>query len=198
MAFTRKFLAALGIESDKIDEIMSAHVEVTNGLKDEINNSKVDAEKVTKLEEELNETKKKLETATKNDYKEKYEKLDAEYKQYKDNITAKETKSNKDSALRTKLKAEGYSEKGIEKILKYGNYHEKIELDEKGEIKDFENLKIADEWSEYKGVTNNSPAPNPNPPIDNKGGNNKPQSRAAQIVAQYHDSLYGSTPNKEV
>ena len=198
MAFTRKFLAALGIESDKIDEIMSAHVEVTDGLKAEISKNKADAEKMSKLEAELNETKTKLETATKNDYKEKYEKLDAEYKQYKDNITAKETKSNKDSALRTKLKAEGYSEKGIEKILKYGNYHEKIELDEKGEIKDFENLKIADEWSEYKGITNNNPAPNPNPPIDNKGGNNKPQSRAAQIVAEYHNSLYGSTPNKEV
>jgi len=198
MAFTRKFLAALGIESDKIDEIMSAHVEVTNGLKDEINNSKVDAEKVTKLEEELSETKKKLENATKDDYKAKYDKLSGEFDAYKKEVSAKETKSNKDSALRTKLKAEGYSEKGIDKILKYGGYHEKIELDEKGEIKDFENLKIADEWSEYKGITNNSPAPNPNPPIDNKGGNTKPQSRAAQIVAQYHDSLYGSTPNKEV
>ncbi len=36
MALTRKFLAALGIEDDKVDEIIQAHTETVNGLKDEI------------------------------------------------------------------------------------------------------------------------------------------------------------------
>lgn len=198
MAFTRKFLAALGIESDKIDEIMSAHVEVTDGLKAEISKNKADAEKMSKLETELNETKTKLENATKDDYKAKYDKLSGEFDAYKKDITAKETKSKVDEALKKKMLAEGFSEKGINKALKYGGYSEKIKLDENGEISNYKDLDIESEWSEYKGVTNNNPAPNPNPPIDNKGGNNKPQSRAAQIVAQYHDSLYGSAPNKEV
>ena len=35
MALTRKSLAALGIEADKVEEIINAHVETVNGLKDE-------------------------------------------------------------------------------------------------------------------------------------------------------------------
>ena len=35
MSLTRKFLAALGIEQDKIDEIIEAHTETVNALKEE-------------------------------------------------------------------------------------------------------------------------------------------------------------------
>ena len=36
MALTRKFLAAFGIEADKVDQIIEAHVETVDGLKKEI------------------------------------------------------------------------------------------------------------------------------------------------------------------
>ena len=36
MAFTRKFLTSLGIDEDKIETIMTAHIEVTDALKAEI------------------------------------------------------------------------------------------------------------------------------------------------------------------
>ena len=35
MGFTRKFLAALGVETDKVDEIISAHNEVLEHFKSE-------------------------------------------------------------------------------------------------------------------------------------------------------------------
>ena len=35
MALTRKFLKAMGIEDEKAEEIISAHVETVNGLKGE-------------------------------------------------------------------------------------------------------------------------------------------------------------------
>ena len=35
MALTRKFLSALGIEEAKIDEIISAHVDTVNVLKEQ-------------------------------------------------------------------------------------------------------------------------------------------------------------------
>lgn len=203
MPFTRKEVSAILEDeslsnSEKLSKLITMHSDVTNALKDERDDLKHKAEKSESIQKQLDDANNELDELKKDDSKEKLTKLSKEFEDYKANITAKETKSSKDSALSTKLKAEGFSQKGIDKILKYGNYHEKIELDEKGEIKNYEDLKIADEWSEYKGVSNNNPAPNPNPPIDNKGGNNKPQSRAAQIVARYHDSLYGSTPNKEV
>ena len=46
MAFTRKMLKALGIEEDKIDQIMDAHVEVVDALKADRDTYKADAEKL--------------------------------------------------------------------------------------------------------------------------------------------------------
>ena len=45
MALTRKFLEALGIEQAKIDEIISAHTEVTDALKADRDSYKEKAEK---------------------------------------------------------------------------------------------------------------------------------------------------------
>ena len=44
MALTRKFLSAMGIEQDKVDEIINAHVEVTDALKEERDRYKADAD----------------------------------------------------------------------------------------------------------------------------------------------------------
>ena len=45
MALSRKFLAAMGIEADKIDEIITAHVETVDGLKKERDDLKEKADK---------------------------------------------------------------------------------------------------------------------------------------------------------
>ena len=57
MALTRKFLAALGIDNDKVDEIIQAHTDTVNGLMDEIEKYKADAEKLPAVEKELKELK---------------------------------------------------------------------------------------------------------------------------------------------
>ena len=41
MPLTRKMLSAMGIDEDKQDEIINAHVEVVNALKEERDRSKV-------------------------------------------------------------------------------------------------------------------------------------------------------------
>ena len=58
MALTRKFLSALGIEADKVDEIINAHAETVNALKEERDNYKADAEKLPAVQKELDELKK--------------------------------------------------------------------------------------------------------------------------------------------
>ena len=45
MALTRKFLTALGIEADKVDEIINAHAETVDALKAERDTYKDKAEK---------------------------------------------------------------------------------------------------------------------------------------------------------
>lgn len=57
MSLTRKFLGAMGIESDKIDEIINAHRETVDGLKEELDKYKPDAEKLADVQKELNKYK---------------------------------------------------------------------------------------------------------------------------------------------
>lgn len=42
MALTRKMLKAMGIEDEKIDQIIDAHTETVEGLKDQVSSYKAD------------------------------------------------------------------------------------------------------------------------------------------------------------
>jgi hypothetical protein len=59
MALTRKFLKAMGIDEEKIDEIITAHSDTVNGLKDERDKYKDAAEKLPSVQKELDELKDK-------------------------------------------------------------------------------------------------------------------------------------------
>jgi hypothetical protein len=54
MALTRKFLKAMGIEEEKIEQIIDAHTETVNALKEERDNFKADAEKLPNVQKQLN------------------------------------------------------------------------------------------------------------------------------------------------
>ena len=151
MALTRKFLAALGIEDDKIDEIINAHTETVNGLKEEIEKYKVDAEKLPAVSKELKELKDAAaESDGKNPYKVKYDALKEEYAEYKKGVTAKETKQKKDAAYKALLKEAGVSEKRIDAVLKVSDI-DSLEFDDEGKVKNHDDLikGIKEEWSDF-------------------------------------------------
>ncbi|MEE6208498.1 MAG: hypothetical protein VZR95_10630, partial [Alphaproteobacteria bacterium] len=60
MALTRKFLTALGIEADKIDEIINAHSETVEALKSEIDTYKGKAEQLDKAQADLEKANAKI------------------------------------------------------------------------------------------------------------------------------------------
>ena len=60
MSLTRKFLTALGIEDNKIDEIIVAHRETVDALKEELDKYKPQAEKLDSVQKELDEYKDKV------------------------------------------------------------------------------------------------------------------------------------------
>lgn len=193
MAFTRKFLAALGIEEDKIEQIIDAHTEVTEALKTERNRYKSDADKLADVQKQLDQANKKLENADKDDYKEKYESEKTAHEKLKSEIEAKATADKKIAALKPILKEKGYSDKGISKIIKYGGIVDKAELDENGKVKDSDKL-ISDieiEWGEYKAESTNFEH-EPGTPPNNGDKAGKTTSKAAEIAAAYHNKLYGS------
>ena len=59
MAFTRKMLKAMGIEDEKIDQIIDAHSETVDALKADRDAYKEDAAKLAAVQKELDELKAK-------------------------------------------------------------------------------------------------------------------------------------------
>lgn len=57
MAITRKFLKAMGIEDDKIEQIIDAHTETVDGLKADIDKYREDALELADVQKELNDLK---------------------------------------------------------------------------------------------------------------------------------------------
>lgn len=201
MALTRKFLTALGIEVDKVDEIITAHSETVDALKKERDDFKKQAEKVDSVTKEKEEVQKQLDTlkaeVAKNSDKD-YEALKKEYEDYKAEQEHKESRAAKEKAFRSILKDANIDEKHFEKVIKYSNI-DSLELDDKGAIKDAkEQIKnIKTEWPELIAVTETRGAQTATPP-NNTGGMNGQPSRAAQLAAQYAKEHYGTvTENKE-
>ena len=159
MSFTRKFLAAMGIEAEKVDEIMNAHTEVTEGLKADRDKYRADAEKLSEVQAELDGVKKDLEKANatiaqaeKDDYKAKYESEKAEKEKLKADYDAEKKAAAEDAAITEWATAHGYSEKGAKMIVKHGGLRGKFKLsdDGKAEIPDELSKAIESEWEDYK------------------------------------------------
>lgn len=173
MAFTRKFLSALGIEADKVDEIIAAHTEVTDALKEDRDKYKADAEKLPEVEKELNALKKKA--ASEDPYKDKFDELKKEFDTFKADVEAKAVTAKKEGELRKILKSIGIPEKRIDAVLKVSDVN-KIELDEEGNIKDGDKLKesLKTEWSDFiattktEGVQTVTPPANPSNAVKSK------------------------------
>jgi uncharacterized protein YlxW (UPF0749 family) len=166
MALTRKFLSALGIEADKVDEIIEAHTETVNGLKADRDKYKEDAEKLPSIQKELDELKKAKEGE--DPYQKKFEDLQKEFDDYKADIEAKNTTAKKEKALKDILKEIGVSDKVIENVIKVSDTS-KIEFDDKGEVKGKEDLKksLSSEWSGFIATKKNEGANSANPPANN-------------------------------
>ena len=166
MSLTRKMLKAMGIEEEKIDQIIEAHSETVDSLKADRDSYKEDAEKLKDVQKELDDLKAKGDDG----WKEKHDELKAEFDQYKNDVQAKETKAAKEDAYRAILKDANLSEKGIEKAIKYADW-DKIELGEDGKLKGAnDHIKaVREEWAEYVTTTTTTGAKTSTPPANNGG-----------------------------
>ena len=166
MSLTRKMLKAMGIEEEKIDQIIEAHTDTVDGLKSDLSKYKTDAEKLSDVQKELDELKAKGDDG----WKEKHDKLKGEFDAYKKDVEAKETHNKKVEAYKAILKDANLSEKGIEKAIKYADW-DKIELDADGKLKGAnDHIKaVREEWAEYVTTTTTTGAKTSTPPANNGG-----------------------------
>lgn len=179
MALTRKFLSALGIEAEKLEEIISAHVETVDALKEERDKYKADAEKLPGVQQELDD----LKQAGGNNgdaWKTKHDALKAEFDQYKADVEKEKTTTKKKDAYKALLKDSNVLDNSIDAILKVTNFDD-INLDDSGNLKDSDKLKesIAKEWAGFISKSEQRGADTPKP-LNNTGGSYKTK---AEIMA---------------
>ena len=190
MAFTREFIRKLAKESEIelpkefIDGLMTEHANVRDGYAEEQVKAALANQPKPKPtdSEEYKALQKKFD-----DEKAAHDKLKTE-------VATKETNGKKSDALKAMLKAAGYSEKGVDKIAKYGNYLDGVELDENGSIKNSDALikTISGEWGEHIETKTATGAQTTTRPTDyGTGANSKSTGRAKVIAQQKQENKYG-------
>lgn len=169
MALTRRSLKAMGIEDEKIDEIIAAHAETVDALKEQRDNYKAQADELEKVQQKLDEANETIKANGSDEWKVKYDAIKEEYENYKSDISAKETTRAKQAAYREVLKAAGVSDKRIDSIIRVSDI-DSVELDESGKIKEAEKLteSIKNEWADFIVSTNTQGANTATPPTNSK------------------------------
>lgn len=149
-SFARKWLEGILENEDltakeKAQQIMDGHIAVTDGLKDERDSYKAEAEKAADLQKQLDD---------KNggeNWQEKFEKEHQAFEDFKKQTASEAEAAKVRSAYRKLLAGEGISEKRLDSILKVTDLS-KMKLDKDGNLEKADELKkaINDEWGEFK------------------------------------------------
>lgn len=150
-SFARKWLEGI-LENEeltakeKAQQIMDGHIAVTDGLKDERDSYKAEAEKAADLQKQLENL-----TANGEDFKKKFEDEHKAFEDFKKQTASDAEAAKVRTAYRKLLAGEGISEKRLDSILKVTDLS-KLKLDKDGNLEGVDGLKkaINDEWGEFK------------------------------------------------
>jgi len=207
MALTRKMLKAMGIEEDAIEQIIEAHTETTDALKEQRDEYKGQAEKANGLEEELERVRKQLKAALEDESQEELKteldkrskeledaqaanrKLQGEFDAYKADAEAKDAKRRKTEAYKELLEKAGIAPKYAGKVLRVTQLDD-IELDEKGGIKDADKAieSIKSEWPEFiakQSTKGTDPENPPTPSSTTEGVSDRAKARIDRYNERY-------------
>ena len=182
MALTRKLLRSMGIEDDKIDQIIEAHTETVNALKDERDEFKDAAEKLPKVQAELDELKAKPDDG----FREKYEKEHADFEAYKAETAKDASEREKKSLYRKLLQDAGVDPKRIDAVMRVADLSE-VSVED-GAIVDADKVTeaVKSEWSDFIQTTGSKPAGVDTPPAGGNGGSeNEPKDLAEALRQKY-------------
>ena len=139
---------------DKVNQLQTLHHEIVNGLMDEKDEAIQRAEKAEKAAESAKAEKEAAEKSLTD---------------YKAQQTQKDTHAAKEAKFRELLKSAGVLDKYADRVVRLsGEDIDKLELDEKGNVKDAkkhtDNLKA--DWSDFVGTTTTTGANVDTPPTN--------------------------------
>lgn len=167
MALTRRFLKALNISDEVIEEIIAAHTDVTNDLKAQLETAQEAQRQLDTVTKERDEYKRKSEDTTAAQRITELEKQIAEYQ-------SRETEAQKKTALTALLESAGIDKRGFARVLAATDLSG-IELGEDGEIKDSDKLteRLKADWADLL-VTDTTSTVHPATPPKKETAENDP------------------------
>lgn len=168
MALTRKMLKAMGIEDEKIDQIIEEHTESTDALKQQRDEYKAKAEAKATASTEP----KPKDPEPGDGYKAKYDAEKKAFEDYKANIAAEKAEADKRAKYRELIVKAGVDSKRVDSVLKVSDLSE-IKVKD-GVIEGADDLvkSIKEDWADFIPETQKVGANAPNPP-KNDGGAKK-------------------------
>lgn len=185
MALTRKFLKAMGVEDEKAEEIISAHVETVNGLKGERDDlqEQLDAAKQAQKPKPKQADPKPGEQGE-NPYKEQLEAEKKAFEDYKAQVEAEKAEEQKRGLYRKLLAEAGVDQKRIDSVLKVSDLSKVTVKD--GAIEGAEDLVngIKSDWADFIPVTETKGASVAKPPAGG-GGKAAPKTLRDALHERY-------------
>ena len=199
MALTRKSLKAMGLTDEQVDSIIEMHTDTVDGLKEQVNTYKADAEKLPNVQKELDD----LKAMGDGGYKEKYEKEHKAFEDYKADVTAKESKAAKEKAVRAYFESKNITGSNLDLAMRGCGEEMSALVMEGDKIKDTTSLDALIDGA-YKSLvyTEHTQGANPATPPANNPAKNYTTAEiknmsAAQINANW-DSIKASLNQKGV
>lgn len=168
MALTRKMLRAMGIEDEKADEIIEAHAETVDALKQKAAEAGRDGEEAEGLRKQVEQLKADLAKAQeKGDpegFKSKYEDEHKAFEDYKAQVAAKDADRTKRSLYRKLLAEAGVDPKRLDAVMRVADLSE-VEVKD-GAIQGADELEkgIKADWADFIPTTSTKGAEPATPP----------------------------------
>ena len=183
MSLTRKFLKALGIEEDKIEEIITAHGETVTALKAEIEQAKQGAEDLAAIAKERDTLKQRVEALEKANGD--AAKVQADFDAYKQQVETEKTNAGKKALIKKALEAANANPAAIDLMIGTVDL-DKVELEGES-LKDTE--AVLKPIKEAHAALFGEIKPAGTPPLNPPAGDGKPAAPAsiAEALHQKYD-----------
>jgi hypothetical protein len=174
----------MGIEDEKIDQIIEEHVAVTDALKEQRDKYKADADKLPEVQKKLDE----IEDAGDDGFEQKYNDEHKAFEDYKAQVKAEKDSAEKSSLYKQLLTDAGIDPKRIDAVMKVTDLKEVKVKD--GAIEGAEDItkNIKTEWEAFLTQPAQKGAKVDTPPTN--GNTKKPEvhSLADAMRAKYSNN----------
>lgn len=183
MPLTRKMLKALGLEEDKIEQIIDAHTETVDGLKEKARLAEEGAASLPEITKERDTLLKEIETL-----KSKAPdaaKVQADFDAYKSQVDGEKANAQKVALLQKALADAGVARESAQKaLLKVADVSSATVADGKLENAETIIATLKTEYPDFFSVTDTTGTPPVNPPSTGGAGMTSEAFKKLNLLAQ--------------